>query len=186
MEQEAELKLYAGRPADAAGRLPREMRTYDLLDALGIPYARTEHEAVDNMRDCSRIDAALGTAMCKNLFLCNRQKTVFYLLLMPGDKRFKTKELSAQIDAPRLSFAEAADMLRYLDIEPGAVSVMGLMNDTQGRVRLLIDEDLLKETFLGCHPCVNTASLRIAMADLREKFLPAVHHEPLTVQLRGE
>ena len=180
------MKLYKGRPENAAGRLPREMRTYDLLDELGIEYDRTDHEAAGNMEACLKIDAVLGVLICKNLFLCNRQKTRFYLLMMPGDKKFKTKELSAQINSARLSFAEAEDMLKYLDIEPGAVSIMGLMNDKDHQVQLLIDEDVLAEEELGCHPCVCTSSLKMKTADVIEKFLPATGHTYKTVHLVGE
>ncbi len=178
--------LYTGRPADLAGRLPREIRTYDFLDSLGIPYLRTDHERADNMEACNEIDAVLGVLICKNLFLCNRQKTRFYLLMMPGDKKFKTKELSSQIGSARLSFADAAAMLRFLDIEPGAVSILGLMNDTGNEVTLLIDEDVLRDEYIGCHPCVCTSSLKIRTADLVEKFLPATGHAYTTVHLVGE
>ena len=180
------MELYDGRPADTAGRLPREVRTYDFLDRLGIAYKRTDHERADNMEACNVIDAVLGVIICKNLFLCNRQKTAFYLLMMPGDKKFKTKELSAQINSARLSFAEPADMLKYLDIEPGAVSIMGLMNDEEHHVQLLIDEDVLKDEYIGCHPCVCTSSLKIRTADIIEKFLPATGHDYKTVHLVGE
>ena len=178
--------LYNGRPDNTQGRLPREVRTYDFLDSLSIPYLRTDHERADNMEACNEIDAVLGVLICKNLFLCNRQKTRFYLLMMPGDKKFKTKELSAQIGSSRLSFADADDMLAYLDIEPGAVSIMGLMNDRDKKVRLLIDEDVLEGEYIGCHPCVCTSSLKIRTSDLTEKFLPATGHEYMTVHLVGE
>jgi Ala-tRNA(Pro) deacylase len=138
------------------------------------------------MEACNAIDAVLNVVICKNLFLCNRQKTAFYLLMMPGGKKFKTKELSAQINSARLSFAEAEDMLKYLDIEPGAVSIMGLMNDREHSVRLLIDEDILKDEYIGCHPCVCTSSLKMKTADVLERFLPAVGHTYRTVQLKGE
>lgn len=178
--------LQSGRPENVEGRLPREIRTYDFLDSLGIPYLRTDHERADNMEACNEIDAVLGVIICKNLFLCNRQKTKFYLLMMPGDKKFKTKELSSQIHSARLSFAEADAMLKYLDIEPGAVSIMGLMNDTNREVQLLIDEDVLKDEYVGCHPCVCTSSLKIRTSDITDKFLPAVGHDYLTVHLIGE
>ena len=180
------MELYTGRPAQPEGRLQRELRTYDLLDRLGIEYCRADHEPATTMEACNAIDAALEVVMCKNLFLCNRQKTSFYLLLMPGDKKFKTKELSHQIGSARLSFAEAEDMLKYLDIEPGAVSVMGLMNDEGHQVQLLIDEDILKDEYIGCHPCVCTSSLKLRMKDLLELYLPAVGHEYRTVRLVGE
>ena len=180
------MELFNGRPDNTEGRLPREIRTYDFLDKLGIKYFRTDHEPADNMEACNAIDAVLGVLICKNLFLCNRQKTNFYLLMMPGDKKFKTKELSAQINSARLSFAEPEDMLKYLDIEPGSVSVMGLMNDKEHKVQLLIDEDVLAGEDLGCHPCVCTSSLKLKTADVIDKFLPATGHEYKTGHLVGE
>lgn len=180
------MELYEGRPEDLTGRLAREVRTYDYLDALGIAYQRTDHERADNMEACNVIDAVLGVIICKNLFLCNRQKTKFYLLMMPGDKKFKTKELSSQINSSRLSFAEPEDMLKYLDIEPGAVSIMGLMNDIGHDVSLLIDEDVLKDEYVGCHPCVCTSSLKIRTSDVIERFLPSTGHDYQTVHLVGE
>ncbi len=180
------MELYKGRPETTEGRLPREVRTYDFLDGLGIGYERTDHERADNMVACNEIDKILGVLICKNLFLCNRQKTAFYLLMMPGDKKFKTKELSAQINSARLSFADPEDMLRYLDIEPGAVSIMGLMNDKEKHVQLLIDEDVLEGEYIGCHPCVCTSSLKIKTKDIMEKFLPATEHDYRTVHLVGE
>lgn len=178
--------LYNGRPENTEGRLPREVRTYDYLDSLGIKYQRTDHAPVNHMEACNEIDAVLDVMICKNLFLCNRQKTKFYLLMMPGDKKFKTKELSGQIHSARLSFAEPEDMLKYLDIEPGAVSVMGLMNDSSHAVQLLIDEDVLEGEYVGCHPCVCTSSLKILTKDVIGKFLPATEHEYVTVHLVGE
>ncbi len=180
------MELYDGRPDNTEGRLPREIRTYDFLDNLGIEYRRTDHEPANNMEACNEIDAVLGVLICKNLFLCNRQKTNFYLLMMPGDKKFKTKELSSQINSSRLSFAEPEDMLKYLDIEPGAVSIMGLMNDREHAVQLLIDEDVLKGEEIGCHPCVCTSSLKMRTKDVIEKFLPATGHDYMTVRLAAE
>lgn len=180
------MTLYDNRPENEYGRLDREIKTYDFLDKLGIEYKRTDHDPATTMEACAKIDEVLGVVMCKNLFLCNRQKTCFYLLLMPGDKKFKTKELSNQIDTARLSFAQEEDMLRFLDIEPGAVSVMGLMNDTSNEVRLLIDEDVLKSEYIGCHPCVCTSSLKIKTKDILNKFLLSTGHEYVTVHLVGE
>lgn len=180
------MELYCGRPKDTHGRQPREIRTYDFLDRLGIEYMRADHEAAHNMEACNAVDAVLNVLICKNLFLCNRQKTRFYLLMMPGDKKFKTKELSGQIHSSRLSFAEPEDMLNYLDIEPGAVSVMGLMNDKDRKVQLLIDEDVLEGQFIGCHPCVCTSSLKIKTKDIIDQYLPATGHTYETVHLTGE
>ncbi len=174
-----------GRP-DTAGLTPREVAVYDLLDTLAIPYRRVAHDAAQTMEDCAEIDTRLGAKMCKNLFLTNRQQTDFYLLLMPGDKPFKTKELSGQLGVARLSFASGERMEEYLGLLPGSVSVMGLANDKSHAVRLLIDADLLRDTEIGVHPCLNTASLAIPTADLLQKFLPATGHTPTTVHLVGE
>lgn len=180
------MELQNGRPADAAGRMDKEIRTYDFLDGLGVDYQRMDHEAAFTMEACKEVDEALGVEMCKNLFLCNRQKTDFYLLLIPGDKVFKTKELSKQIGSARLSFASAEYMEKYLDITPGAVSIMGLMNDKDNVVRLLVDEDLLKEEWIGCHPCVNTSSIRVKTKDMFDAVMKAMHHEMTVVKLTGE
>ena len=172
-----------GRPESAEDRLDKEMRVYDLLDSLGVEYERIDHEPAMTMEICEQIDASLGALICKNLFLCNRQQTDFYLLMMPADKPFKTKDLSAQIGSSRLSFANAEFMEQFLDITPGSVSVMGLMNDRNRRVRLLIDADVLSEEYVGCHPCINTSSLRLRTADLYDKIIPALAHEPTVVTL---
>ena len=178
-----ELKLMKGCPQDCEGRLEKEIRTYKLLDDLGIEYERTDHEEAMTMEACEGIDKVLGVVMCKNLFLCNRQKTDFYLLAMPGDKPFKTKDLSAQIGSARLSFASEEYMEEFLDITPGSVSVLGLMNDKENRVRLLVDEEILGMEYFGCHPCINTSSMRIKTADLLQVFLSAVHHDYTVVKL---
>ncbi len=178
--------LEQGRPQNCSERLPKERRVYDLLDELGIDYARIDHAPAMTMELCMEIDRVLGAAICKNLFLCNRQGTAFYLLMMPGDKPFKTKELSAQINSARLSFATAEQMEELLDITPGSVSVLGLMNDRERCVRLLVDEDLLADEYIGCHPCINTSSLRIRTEDLTHRILPAMGHELQTVHLIGE
>ncbi|MCD8398354.1 MAG: prolyl-tRNA synthetase associated domain-containing protein [Lachnospiraceae bacterium] len=177
------MEIYHGRPADESGRAHREIATYDLLDALGISYDRADHEAAMTIDDCKGVDELFGIEICKNLFLCNRQKTDFYLLLMPGKKKFVTKKLCHQIGSPRLSFADESFMVEYLDIHPGAVSIMGLMNDKENHVRLLIDRDVTKPAYFGCHPCVNTSSLRLRTADVLEKFLPGVHHTYRIVDL---
>lgn len=167
----------------SAGRSPEELAVYALLEKLEIPYTRVDHEPAMTMEDCEAVDRQLGVMMCKNLFLCNTQKTKFYMLLMPADKKFKTKDLSKQIQSARLSFADAEHMEQYLRIHPGAVSVMGLMNDEENHVHLLFDQEVLRQEWLGCHPCVNTSSIRLKMADLLEKFLPAVHHDWRAVEL---
>lgn len=177
------MQLYNGRPADLSGRLDKEKRVYELLDELGIEYARVDHPAAETMEACEEIEKVLGVEICKNLFLCNRQKTDFYLLMMPGSKPFKTKDITKQLGCARLSFAGAEFMQEFLDITPGSVSVLGLMNDKENRVRLVIDKDILDGEYIGCHPCINTSSLSIKTQDIINKFLPAVTHEPTIVEM---
>lgn len=175
--------LYNGRPNDQAGRLPKEIRTYDLLDELNISYQRVDHSPLPTIEACREVDALLNMEICKNLFLRNAQKTDFYLLLLPGGKKFRTAAISKQIGSARLSFAEPEFMEEFLDITPGSVSVLGLMNDKGRRVRLLIDKDVLSEEFFGCHPCINTSSLKFNTTDLLDKFLPAIQCEYTLVDL---
>lgn len=177
------MKMQYGRPEDVSRRLPKEQRVYDLLDGLGIEYGRVDHAPAMTMEACKAVDAIMGTAMCKNLLLCNRQRTAFYLLLLPGEKVFKTSQLSHQIGSSRLSFAGGEDMERLLDITPGSLSLLGLMNDREGQVQLLIDREVLREEALGCHPCINTSSLKISMADVVGKLIPALNHRPVMVDL---
>ena len=177
------MELTNGRPTDCTGRLDKELRCYDFLDALNIQYKRIDHEAAMTMEACAAIDEALKATICKNLLLCNRQCTDFYLLMITGDKHFKTSILSKQIGSSRLSFADGEYMEQFLDITPGSLSVLGLMNDKENRVQLLIDEDVLKGEYFGCHPCINTSSLRIRTSDLTEKIIPAMGHPMRTVCL---
>lgn len=176
-------KREIGRPRDVGGRLEKEIACYDLLDALGIAYTRVDHEHADTIEACEAVEAVLGEKICKNLFLCNRQKTDFYLLMLEGNKVFKTKDLSKQLGVSRLSFADAADMERFLNITPGSVSVLGLMNDSENHVKLVIDRPVYESKTVGCHPCINTSSLAVSMHDILKTFLPHVHHSPIVVDL---
>jgi len=173
--------VYSARPEEK--RIPVEERCYDLLEDLQVPFDRVDHEHADTIEACLAVEQVLGCRICKNLFLTNRQMTDLYLLLMPGEKPFKTKFLSRQLDCARLSFATSEQMLQVLSVTPGSVSILGLMNDASGAVRLLIDRDLLNETYLGCHPCINTSSLKIKMEDVLQKILPAMKHSFTPVDL---
>lgn len=170
----------------AEGRMEKEMKCYRLLDGLGVEYRRVDHEHADTIAACEQVENLLDCKICKNLFLTNRQQTDFYLLVMPGEKPFKTKLLSKQIGSARLSFAGPEHMERLLDVTPGSVSVLGLMNDRERAVRLLVDRDLLKEEYFGCHPCINSSSLRFKTAELFDRILPAMGHEPEFVELPWE
>lgn len=180
--------LEKGSPADYSGRLPKEQRCYELLDGLGLEYWRCDHPDAnaDTMEACLEIDGILEATVCKNLFLTNRQHTDFYLVMMPGDKVFKTKEITSQLGCARLSFASPEEMEKYLDITPGSVSILGLMNDKDNKVRLVVDEDVLKGEFVGCHPCINTSSLKIYTEDMFGKLLKAMNHDITVVKLVGE
>lgn len=177
-------ELKCGRPDDE--RIEKELRCYDFLDGLNIEYFRVDHDHADTIEECEAVEKVLGCKICKNLLLTNRQQTAIYLLAMPGEKPFKTKILSKQIGTARLSFATEEQMLRTLDITPGSVSVLGLMNDRNKEVRLLVDRDLLKEEFFGCHPCINTSSLKIKTSDVLEKIIPATTHTIEYVELPWE
>ena len=177
------MDVETGRPKDTEGRIDAELRSYDLLDALHIEYTRVDHEKAETMEVCLERASVLGTRICKNLFLCNRQETVFYLLAMPADKQFHTSVVSSQLGVARLHFADEKHMEQFLDIRPGSVSVLGLMNDKENNVRLLIDRDILKQEYFACHPCINTSSLKFKTSELFEKLLPAMGHKPTFVDL---
>ena len=177
------MELVNGRPETNEGRLDKEIRCYDFLDKLGVEFQRIDHEAAMTMEACAEIDKVLDATICKNLLLCNRQCTDFYMLMIVGDKHFKTSVFSKQIGSSRLSFAAPEYMEQFLDITPGSLSVLGLMNDKDHRVRLVIDEDILKGEYFGCHPCINTSSLRLKTSDLLEKIIPAMDHEPTFVKI---
>ena len=167
--------LYTTRPTD--DRLPKEMRTYDLLESVGVEYTRVDHDAAMTMDDCRAAKDRLGVKICKNLLLCNQQKTKFYLLLMDGEKQFVTKDFSKKIGSSRLSFAPAEFLEKFLDITPGSLSVFGLVNDTEHNVTLYIDRDVVAAEYFGAHPCINTSTLKIKTSDLIEKVIPATGHE---------
>lgn len=172
--------VYTGRPSDQ--RIPQEEAIYDQLEELSIPFTRVDHDHADTMEDCLQIELVLGAKICKNLFLCNRQQTEFYLLLMPGDKPFKTKYLSAQLGCSRLSFADGEHMGAYLSTTPGSVSALELLFDTQGKVQLVIDRPLLEEADFCGHPGISTSTLRMKREDLL-RYVEAVGHSPIYVDL---
>lgn len=178
------MQLFHGAPTDE--RKPNEQAVYDFLNACSIPFTRVDHPAVQTMEDCHAADAVLQVEMCKNLFLCNSQKTKFYLLLLPGNKPFKTKVFSKLMGISRLSFAPPDKMEEYLHISPGAVSPMGLVFPSAKDVTLVMDEEVRNMDLLGCHPCVNTSSIALSTADFLEKFLPAANHEITFVSLPWE
>ncbi len=164
-------------------RLQKETDTYNLLNKLNIQFTVINHAEAMTMQDLGNTEDLLGVKMAKNLLLCNSSKKEFYLLIMPGDKKFLTKDLSQQIGSSRLSFADGKYMEELLNITPGSLSIMGLMSDKEHRVKLVIDNDVLESEYFGCHPCVNTASIKIKTSDIINVFLPYTGHEPVVVRL---
>lgn len=174
--------LYSGMP-EPGRRLEKEMEVYRVLESLGIQYERVDHEEASSIENLKSVEDVLGTGICKNLFLCNASKTKFYLLIMPGEKKFLTKNLSKQIESSRLSFAEGEHMEKFLNITPGSVSVLGLMNDTNLSVKLVIDKEIAEQEYLGCHPLINTSTLKVKTSDILNVFLPYTGHEYKVVEL---
>ncbi|MCI8388696.1 MAG: prolyl-tRNA synthetase associated domain-containing protein [Clostridiales bacterium] len=173
--------IYTSRPKEK--RIPKEERTYDLLDKLGINFARIDHEAIATVDGCIEIEQLLEIEICKNLFLRNSKGDQYYLLMLPGNKQLVTKDIAKQIGSTRLSFGTPEKLEEYLDLTPGSVSVLGLMNDCENRVQLLIDRELTTHEYIGCHPCINTSSLKISMDDILNKLLPAINHTPIFVDI---
>ncbi len=175
------IEIFSSRPASP--REPREERCYDLLESLGVAFTRADHAPAETMEACEAVEAALDVTICKNLFLTNSKRDRLYLLVMPGGKQLVTRELSKKIGSTRLSFATPENMLEYLDVTPGSVSILGLMNDSDLDVTLLFDRELISLEYFGCHPCKNTSTLKFSTADLTEKLIPALKHQPTYVEL---
>lgn len=180
------MTIETGRPADCSGRPEKECAVYDLLERLDIPFTRADHSAAFTMEECEAVSQALHTPICKNLFLCNRQKTAFYLLLLPASKPFRTKEITAQLGCARLSFAGEEQLASLLHLTPGSATIFGLQYDTENRVQLVVDRDLLDEAYFGCHPCINTSTIRLKTSDVFDRLTHALHHDYTLVTLKGE
>jgi len=177
------MELFSGRPLDVSDRTEKEVRVYDYLDDLSISYSRLDHAPAFGSETelCDEIERSLGAKICKNLFLSNRQRTKFYMLMLPEHKVFKSSDISRQAGSSRLHFAESEYMEDLIGCSPGSASVMGLINDTEHRVQLLVDDDVINAEYVGCHPCINTSSLRIKSEDIFEKFVKATGHDFIVV-----
>ena len=175
------MEVYNGAPAES--RSDVENRVYESLARLEIPFTRVDHEAAFTMEDCAAISAALEVHICKNLLLTPRNRSAFYLLCLPAEKPFSTKDFSKLIGSSRLSFATEEDLVALLGCRAGSASVLGLMNDTEHRVTLAIDRAVAGDEWFGCHPCKNTSSLRLKTRDVLEKYLPFTGHVPTIVDL---
>ena len=177
------MELYNGRPESNEGRLEKEIKVYDFLDEIGVPFVRVDHEVVMTIEACKGIDETLGITINKNLFLCNRQETEFFLLLMIEDKPFKTKDVSKTIGKARLSFGKDEKLFEYLQCRGGSISPMGLLFDKDNDVNLIIDEELLKFPEFCVHPCDNSGSLAIKTEDFLKVFLRKTGHIPNIIHI---
>ncbi len=175
--------MYSGRPENECGRTQKETAVYDLLDSLGIEYERVDHDPADTIEDCKAVEDVIGVGICKNLFVCNRQKTDYYMVMMSGEKPFRTADISKKLGVSRLSFASAEDMESMLGVTPGSVTVMALKNDRERRVTLVIDRDIVNGEYIRCHPCINTSTLKIKTNDLLRVFLMHVKHTPRIIDI---
>lgn len=154
----------------------KKQKVYDFLDTLGIEYKNFDHEPLMSISQADELDKKMGVSIAKNLFLSTKHSTEFYLLLMQGDKKFNTGKVSKQVQVPRMTFGNDEKLLMYLDITPGSVSPLGLINDNDNNVNFLIDGDLLKEEYVAVHPNLNTSTVVLRVTDLLEKILPATNH----------
>lgn len=168
---------YSGLPKDIEGRQDKEKRCYAFLESLGIKYEAVDHDEASDMDKCREIEDALGVKICKNIVLCNRQETSFFLFMLPGDKKYITKDVSKKLEMSRLSFAKEHYLKEFLNVTPGSVSVLGLLNDKYNNVELVIDRDVIKGEYIRCHPCVNTSTLKIRTEDFLNKIIPALGKE---------
>ena len=155
-----------------------QRKVYAALERLGIPVERIDNDPAVTMEDCEAVDAALGVPTVKTLLLCNRQQTMFYLYVMPGDKPFSTKDFGAALQISRVSFAPAEKLREFLGTEVGATTPLSLVADPDKRVRLIIDKAAVAPEAIGFPDGTTTCYMRMRTADLLGQFIPAAGHEP--------
>ncbi|MBQ8209657.1 MAG: prolyl-tRNA synthetase associated domain-containing protein [Clostridia bacterium] len=173
--------LYDSRPNDKRSRI--EEQVYDTLEKLDIQFKRIDHSPAATINECAAIEKFLDVHICKNIFLTNNKKDVYCLLLLKGDKKYEAGIVSRQIGSSRLSFASDGELMRYLGTTPGSVSVLSLINDTENKVTVAVDSDLLKNEYIGCHPCKNTSTLKIKTGDITEKFITHINHQLIIINV---
>ena len=135
------------------------------------------------MEECKEIDQALGTEIRKSIFLCNQKKTSFFLVVMPAEKQLDTGALEKKLGVSHLSFASGELMEKHLGTKPGSASIMGLINDEDEYVQLIMDKEVADEEWFGCNPGINTDHLKLKTQDLLKKFLPRIYHKAKIVEL---
>ena len=156
---------------------------YETLESLGIPYERVDTDEAITMEDCIAIGERLQTPIVKTLLLCNRQQTNFYLFVTTSEKPFSTKNFSHAMEISRVSFASPEQLESMLGTVVGSASVLSLLHDPENRVQLVLDRDALQASWYGCSDTTTTGYMKLPTADLLEKFLPAVHHEPIYIEV---
>lgn len=180
------LTVYHGRPDDLTNRIDAEIATYDFLDNLNIEYDRVDHEPAMSDDVYAMMDVSLVSTACKNLFLVNRAGTEFHLLMMPRKKDFRTKYLKQALGLSHLSFAKEEQMIQYLGVKPGSVSIMCLLKDPDCNIDLIIDEDVIAGETVRFHPCINTSSIRVRTDDFLNSIIPGLKHEPKYITIPSE
>lgn len=174
-------EVYVTKPTQYKTEL--EEKVYETLEELKIPYYRVETEPLISMEDCLVINEKLQMKTVKTLFLCNQQKTKFYLCIMPGDKRFDCKVFSRALQIARVSFGSEQLMNELLETQIGACSIFSALIDKENKVQIVIDQDVLKEEDYGCSDGTTTGYMKIKTKDVLEKILPYAHHTPIIVTL---
>lgn len=153
------------------------------LKNAGIEFSLVTHAPAFTIEKCAEVEKLIGGRICKNLFLQTTSGSAYYILMLDGNKKFVTKDVSKKLGSSRLSFAPPEAMQRLLNTNPGSLSVTSLMFDKEKRVALAIDGDILKEEYICCHPSDNTATLKIKTKDITEKLLPLLGVEPKIIEI---
>ena len=153
------------------------------LEKIGTEYEIVTHPPVFTLEECQAVNGLIGGRICKNLLLRTDSGKVVYLLMIRDDKRFVTKEVSKKLGCSRLSFASGEYMENLLNTTPGSLSITSLFFDSEKKVALAIDADVLKEEYICCHPSDNTATLKIKTQDVLQKLVPALGIEPKIIEI---
>ncbi len=168
-------------PQEFANELEKEV--YGKLNELNISFDRVDNDVVESMEECLEIDKKLGTEIRKTIIVCNEKKTQFYLIVLPSEKRFDSKEFRNKMECSRVSFAKVEDMERVLGVLPGSATVMSVIKDNDNIVQVVIDKEVADEEFFGCNTGANTRHIKIKTKDLIDVILPNLNHEPKIIEL---
>ena len=168
-------------PQEDRGEL--ENRVYKELQKLQIPFERVDNDSVETMEECTEISEKLGAEIRKTIVLCNRKKTMFFLVVLPAEKHFDTKTFCEKVGCPRVSFASPESMEAKLGVLPGSATIMSVLNDPERSVQVIIDKEVADAEWFACNPGANTTHIRLATEKLLKVFLPHVFHKPMIAAL---